>query len=251
MSGRREVDAVAYRVPGPPAHPLPTVSNCRTEHPGIPVIGFPDCERGGQEPPEAYGQVLEGARDAGVPVPDNYGAPSYGAVQEAATMHLQAVRIGEVLLGTCPCEPVTDMALNFKTRTDADPDNQFLGYEWPCEATDDDTYTCGFGRHTWQGLDWREVDAAAVERMRAQVRNDAAGWRDDPAHLGGEAEPTDPAAIKGNFTHDELDEDEGFTLPLMVGQANDYVGYVVTYREYPARRPLPQGAEPMGPRTAD
>ena len=252
MSTDVPVAAVAYRVPGPPAHPLPTVSNCRTDHPGVPVVGFPDCERGGLEPPDAYGQALEGIRNAGVPVPDNYGPPSAGVVQESLTMHLQAIRIGEVLLGTCPCEPVTDMALNFKTRTDAAAGNQHLGHEWPCEPTDDpDTFRCGFGQHTWQGLRWDEVDREAVERMRAQIRNDAAGWRTDPAHLGGEAEPVDPVAIKGNFTHDELDETAGFTLPLLVGQANDYVGYVVTYREYQRGDHYRKALQPMGPRTAD
>ena len=246
-----EVDAVAYRVPGPPAHPLPTVSNCRTDHPGIPVLGFPDCERGDQPLPEAYGETLEGVRDAGVPVPDNYGPPSYGVVQESLTLHLQAIRIGEVLLGTCPCEPVTDMALNFKTRTDAQADNQFPGYDWEegCTALDDDTYECEFANHAWQEPDVRQVDAAAVERMRAHVHNDAAGWDTDPAHLGGEAEPADPDEIKGNFTHDELEE--GFTLPLMVGQANDYAGYVVTYREYQRGDHYRKALQPMGPRTAD
>jgi hypothetical protein len=252
MTDDAPVDAVAYRVPGPPAHPAPTVSNCRTERPGIPVVGFPDCERGGFEPPEAYGQALDAAGDAGVPVPENYGVPSHGAVQEALTLHLQTIRIGEVLLATCPCEPITDMALNFKTRADATDDNQHLGHEPTCEETDHpDVYSCAFENHAWQDPDWHDVDRDAVERMRAQVRNDAAGWDDDPAHLGGEAEPSDPDEIRGNFTHDELGGQEGFTLPLMMATANDHVGYVVTYREHERGDHYRKALNPFGPRTAD
>jgi hypothetical protein len=250
MSADAPVDVVAYRVPGPPAHPTPTVSNCRTDTPGIPVAGFPDCMREG-ELPDAYGDVVDGLGDAGVPVPENYGAPAYGAVNEALTMHLQTFRIGEVLLAACPCEPVADMALNFKSRADAESDNLHLGHLPTCEETDDpDVYSCAFERHAWQEPEWRDVDREAVERMRAQITHDAAGWQDDPAHLGGEAEPSDPELIKGNFTHDELDED-GFTLPLMVGTANDHIGYVVTYREFQRGDHYRKALTPFGPRTAD
>lgn len=252
MSADAPVDAAAYRVPGPATHPLPTVSNCRTEDPGLPVVGFPDCERGGGEVPDAYGQALDGAREAGVPVPGNYGVPSYGGVQESLTLHLQTIRIGEVLLATCPCEPITDLALNFKTRADAAGGNQHLGHEPTCEETDDpEVFSCAFERNAWQEPSWRDVDRGAVERMRAQINNDAAGWDTDPAHLGGEAEAADPDEIKGNFTHDELGEDEGFTLPLMVGQANDYAGYFVTYREHERGDHYRKALNPFGPRTAD
>jgi hypothetical protein len=245
------VAAISYRFPGPPTHPTHTVSNCRTDRPGIPVIGFPDCVRPG-DAPDGYGATIDVLKEAGVPVPDNYGVPSYGAVQEGLTAYLQVIQIGEILLAACPCEPITDMALNFKSRTDRQGE-MHLGYEWPCEEQADGTYRCGFGRNAWEALDWRgPIDAAAVERMYAQIRNDAAGWEDDPQHLGGETEPADPAEIKGNFTHTQLDPaTEGFTLPLMVGTANDYVGYVVTYREYQRGDHYRKALTPFGPRSAD
>ena len=40
--------------------------------------------------------------------------------------------------------------------------------------------------------------------MKAQVNNDAAGWNDLANILWAESEPTDPAQIKGNYTHGEL-----------------------------------------------
>jgi hypothetical protein len=245
------VDAIAYRFPGPPTHPTPTVSNCRTDHLGVPVLGFPDCQRA-FETPEEYQELVETLRASGFPIPDNVGStPSYTAVHESLTLHLQVLRVGEILLAACPCEAVSDMSLNLKSRTDTVADNVHLGYEWPCEEGDDGTIRCGFGRHAWQALEWREVDRDAYERMRAQVRNDAAGWERDVEDLGGEAEPTDPAAIKGNFTHDELGTDDGFAMPLMVGTANDYVGYVVTYREYQRGDHYRKALTPFGPRTAD
>jgi hypothetical protein len=244
------VDARSYRFPGPKGHPAPTVSNCRTDQPGIPVIGLPDCVRPATLP-EGYGATIRMLREAGVPVPDNYSFPSYTGAQESLTTHLQVLQIGEVLLAGCPCEPITDMTANFKTRTDRVEGNQFLGYEWPCREGEEAGVECDFRSASWQPEDWRPVDAQAHARMRAQVRNDAAGWEDDPEQLFGEAEPADPAEIRGNFTHDELDAEDGFTLPLMVGTANDYVGYVVTYREYQRGDHYRKALTPFGPRTAD
>lgn len=245
------VDMLAYRFPGPVAHPLPTVSNCRTDRPAVPIVGFPDCQRLAGVP-GGYGATVQRLREAGLPVPDNLGsAPSYTAVQEGLTIHLQALRIGEILLAACPCEPVTDMALNFKSRADRSP-QLYLGWEADCDD-EGGTVRCAFpSGNAYDPPAWRDVDRAAYERMRAQVRNDAAGWETDVASLGGAAEPVEPDQVHGNFTHEQLDPDtEGFTLPLMVGTANDYVGYVVTYREYQRGDHYRKALTPFGPRTAD
>ena len=100
--------------------------------------------------------------------------------------------------------------------------------------------------------------------MRAQIRNDAAGW-DDPtcAELGcgvqAESEPTDLLKIRGNYTHDDTDvrggtvqsqefaNDHGYKLIATVSMANDYNGYIATYRDFMSPRPLPQGAHRLGP----
>jgi hypothetical protein len=244
------VDMRAYRFAGPATHPVATVSNCRTEWPGAPVLGFPDCLREG-EVPAPYRLLVEQIRAAGVPVPDNYGVASAKVVQESLTIHLQTLRIGEILLGACPCEPVSDMALNFKSRADAVAHNQHLGYEWTCREGGETGVECDFRQAGWRAADWRPVDPDAHRRMVAQVRNDAAGWEDDVRWLQSGAEPTDPDEIYGNFTHDELDGTQGFTLPLMVGTANDYVGYVVTYREFQRGDHYRKALTPFGPHTAD
>jgi hypothetical protein len=245
------VAVVSETFSGPIAHPAPTVSNCRTERPGVPVAGLPDC----QSLPEApgYGSLHQLLRDAGVPVPDNYGVPAYKSVQESLVIGLQALRIGDILLATCACEPITDMALNFKTRADDREGNQHLGYEWPCEepAEDATTVACDFRDAPHKAPAVREVDRDAYELMQAQIRNDAAGWEDDLASLQSESAPTDPAEVYGNFTHDELGEGSGYRLPLMVGMAGDYIGYVVTYREHERGDHYRKALTAYGPHTAD
>lgn len=245
-----QVAMTAERFAGPLTHPVPTVSNCRTERPGVPIAGLPDCRR--VDPPPGYGVTAGLLRDAGLPVPDNYGAPAYTAVQETLTIHLQALRVGDILLATCPCEPITDMVLNFKSRADALTGNQHLGFEWECRDGGDQA-ACDFRQVSSQAPDWRPVDPDAVARMYAQIRNDAAGWEDDLATLQGAHEPDgtdgDYSAIYGNFTHDELTD--GYTLPLMVGMANDYIGYVVTNREYQRGDHYRKALTAFGPRTSD
>lgn len=246
------VGMVDRRYAGPVTHPTSTVSNCRTEHPGVPVVGLPDCERGDLEPPEQYGTTLDLLQEAGIPVPDNYGVPSHGAVQESQTIHLQAMRLGDVLLASCPCEPISDMVLNFKSRADTAPGDMYLGHEWPC-TDHGDRITCDFRTADHHPSDVREVDRDAYERMVAEIRNDAAGWEDDLATLQGEVEAEDPDEIYGNFTHTEVQElgSAGYRLPLMVGQANDYIGYVVTYREYMRGDHYRKALTAFGPHTAD
>jgi hypothetical protein len=256
------VGMVDYRFAGPPSHPLPTVSNCRTERPGAPVVGLPNCARADEElddqlkPPEQYGTTLKLLRDAGVPIPGNYSPTSYGGVQESLRIHLQAIRLGDILLASCPCEPVSDMTLNLKSRADAQ-DGMNLGYEWPCEERADGVF-CNFATAAWLDPDWRQVDPEAYDLMRAQITNPADGWEDDVASLQGEIEATDTTQIYGNYTHREIQDlscggspCEGYTLPVMVGQANDYVGYIVTYREYQRGDHYRKALTAFGPHTSD
>ena len=186
-------------------------------------------------------------------MPSNYGAPSHGGVQEATTIHLQAIRIGEILLASCPCEPISDMTKNFKSRADATTGDMHLGFEWPCEDRAAGGVWCNFQRAAHQPASWQQVDREAYVRMRAQVRNDATGWEDDLATLQGESESPDPDAIYGNYTHEEIQDLDvsGYRLPIMVGQANDYIGYVVSYREYQRGDHYRKALTAFGPHTSD
>ncbi len=257
------VGMTSMRFPGPASHPVPTVSNCRTEaasrgRPGLPAAGLPDCSR--QDGPDV-GPLYDAVTDAGLPVVENYGSsPGYLAAQETLHAHLQVMRLGEILLATCPCEPVTDMTLNFKTRTDAAAPEMHLGWVPTCAPEDADTYLCERPNRAWEAPSILEVPADRHDRMMAQILNDARGWDDETpeAIATAEAEPTDPAQIKGNFTHERIQDlacgeasCPGYRLPLMVGTANDYIGYVVTYREYQRGDHYRKALTAFGPHTAD
>ena len=131
--------------PGPFSHPYPGVSNCRTDKTldgdvQIPVVGLPDCASVGGNPvfdgpddplgPANPGLNTDDFQRAGVPVPENYGAPAYGALEESLNIHLQAFRLGEILFTVCSCEQWKDQGTNIKTRTDKVQDNQYNGYDW-------------------------------------------------------------------------------------------------------------------------
>lgn len=231
------VRAVTALVPGPLSHPYPSVSNCRTEttvegQPGVPVAGLPDCERPVEPLPSPL--TWEQLKALGLPVPEHYDAPAVGAVEENARLKLQVVRIGEVLMASCACEPQMDLVLNLESRLDDVGGNIVDGYDWTARPES----VAG-------------VPTELVARMQAQVHNDAAGW-DDPAYVPwANAEPADPAAIKGNFTKEELSADLGYALPIGLGHTSDYNGYTVSYREYMARDHYRKALTSYGPHTAD
>lgn len=265
------VDHLQAWVPGPLSHPYPSVSNCRSEPTlggalGAPVLGLPECARGevpGSAPVfTALSQVVDTLRGEGVPVPDHYDAPSVGAVQENARIRLQVMRLGEVLLASCACEAQVDLILNLKTRLDAVPDNLYNGFDWACLSpahAADPAYAeaCERQKDYFDPAEYPTDipgsldDAAAVARMRAQVHNDAAGW-DAPENLDRAlSEPEDPMQILGNFTHEELPPERGYALPVGIGHAGDYIGYVVSYREYMNRDHYRKALTAYGPHTAD
>jgi hypothetical protein len=140
--------------PGPFSHPYPGVSNCRVDSsPGIPVVGLPDCEEGGDLqdaldairphlPPEVEDQIgpldagvgIDRLRDVGIPVPSNYTAPAYTGLHEDIDVHLQAIRVGPLFLPICSCEQWWDQSRNIELRTDKVEGNETLagnlGYDW-------------------------------------------------------------------------------------------------------------------------
>ena len=231
------VAAITRLVPGPVSHPYPSVSNCRTEptaegQPGAPVVGLPNCER--PTDPLPTPDMWEQLRALGLPVPEHYDVPAVGAVEENARLKMQVVRIGDVVLASCACEPQMDLVLNLESRVDDVEGNIFVGFDWS----------------TRPGA----IDGIAPElvtRMQAQVLNDAAGW-DAPANaVHANSEPADPAAIHGNFTHTELPASLGYAIPVLLGHTGDYNGYTVSYREYMARDHYRKALTSYGPHTAD
>jgi hypothetical protein len=240
---------------GPLSHPYPSVSNCRTQptldgDPGLPVAGMPDCERGGA-PTAGAAAVFDNLKAHGIPVPDNYDAPSFGAVEENLRLRLQAVRIGDVILASCACEAQVDLVKNFESRADAVPGNVYDGYDWPAQCTRnaDTTWTCPDPPS--RGAKTLTVSDAAYQRMKAQIHNDAAGWESPENLAAAMSEPANPAEIFGNFTKEELAPALGYKIAVGIGHAGDYNGYTVSYREYQSRETYRKALTSYGPHTAD
>ena len=265
----------------PTSHPYPSVSNCRTHavvegNPGIPVAGLPDCDRSAgalfgplvgalEGTPLDPGVTYDELKEAGVPIPENYSAPSYTGLQETFQVHLQAIRLGEVLVTVCPCEQWADQSRNIKSRADKVVDNMWLGWDWTEFCAQDGggptaPWTCP---HPGAVSRWNENPASPPPGgtlriphskyllIHAQVTNDAAGW-DDPTNAGqAEAEPADPALIKGNYTHTELAPQHGYDMVMTIGMANDYWGYIATYREYQRGDHYRKALTGFGPHSSD
>lgn len=243
------VEYISAFVPGPVSHPYPSVSNCRSEstvegNPGSPIIGLPDCARGGST--DKNSMVWENVKNEGLPVPDHYDAPAYAAVEENMRLRLQAFRVGDVLLASCACEAQVDLILNLESRADNVEGNIFDGYDWSpwCSQNPDTTWTCTRPSTT-------TVSDARFKRMQAQIHNDAKGWDAPENAVAANSEPADPTKIWGNFTKDELSSSLGYALPVGIGHATDYNGYTVSYREYMSRDHYRKALTSYGPHTAD
>ena len=283
MSGDFPVEMQDRWYPGPISHPYPGVSNCRTDaalapDPGVPVVGLPDCRRPSGDPtgdvfapvadafaPHNPGLTTDDLQRAGVPVPENYSAPSYTGLEENLGVHLQAFRLGDMLFTICSCEQWKDQAENIKTRTDRVAGNEYLGYDWKqrCTQRGDGTYGIGpegYGTGTWDCPDPRNdsrtlppLSDQKVQRMHAQVVNPANGWNDPAYAPYAESEPTDVRQIKGNYTHDDDGRSAalGYDLTVPIGMANDYNGYIATYREYQRGDEYRKALTGWGPHSSD
>ncbi|MBV8690118.1 MAG: hypothetical protein JOY57_00555, partial [Actinobacteria bacterium] len=242
--------------PLPISHPYPSVSNCRTEptvegDPGAVLAGLPDCERPSPANDNAS-NLYQQLQASGIPIPSNYDAPSLGSVEENNRLHLQALRLGDVLLASCACEPQVDLVLNFKSRADNVTGDIWDGFDWSVYCTPsgkaDKSWRCANpGKDDLNDRSLVVTDAA-YKKMVAEVHNDARGWDSDPT---AGAEPADTAAIKGNFTKEELAPARGYKLPVVVGHASDYNGYTVSYRMYMAYDHYRKALTCCGPHSAD
>jgi hypothetical protein len=231
-----EVKMVDRWFPGPLSHPLPTVAGCRTDaqlqgRPRGPVAN--ECAESPVSSPFDPGVSTDTLQQHGVPVPENLSVPAYTGLEEDVNVHLQALRIGDILLTMCSCEQWADQSLNIKSRTNPVQGDEYYGYVWDCQPNG------------------TAITQHECDRMRAQVLNDAKGW-DDPEYAPyAESEPTDPAQIKGNYTHGELPPERAYRLTVPVGMTNDYNGYIVTYREYQAKDHYRKSLNAWGPHASD
>ncbi len=263
-----DVATVSQRFAPPATRPYPGVSNCNTASlfhgdPRLPVLGLPDCrgvDDGGALDPitPATSQMYDQLKAAGVPVPESYSATALTAVEETAAVHLMAIRLGDTVATISPTEQFTDTALNIESRLDRVGGNIHRGFDWAAQKTpagrdwcvqgEDGRWTCADPREPSRDLE--PIDDVDYRRFRAQINNDARGWETDLATIGSEAEPADPAKIKGNFTHEEHTE-HGYRLVLSVGMGNDYWGYMPEYREYRSHDHYRKALSGLGPHGAD
>ncbi|HVT63546.1 MAG TPA: hypothetical protein VHD81_00135 [Mycobacteriales bacterium] len=272
---------------GPVSHPYPSVGNCRTGptvggDPGVPAAGLPDCERGddvGIPTLPFSGSLFSQIKAAGLFIPDNYDAPSFEAVEENLRIKLQAVRIGDILLGSCSCEAQADLTRNLESRTDRRSGNQWLGFDYGSQKDVDEAWPVGYAN----GIPKRRVRAcyraskaayscpdprdpfgvarlttpvAAFQHMEAEIHNDAAGWNDVGNVTKAVSEPAKNSAILGNYTHTELGAGQyrscpGYRVSVGLGHTGDYDGYTVSFREYEARDAYRKALTSYGPHTGD
>jgi len=279
--------------PGPVSHPYPGVASCRLDPTlgGDPRLnGVPECvdapigsslmpitPLGGMTP----GISTDTFQELGIPVPETVSTPSHTGLEDTLGVHMQAIRLGDILLTVCSCEQWVEQSWNIKTRTDTRPGNEYLGYDptsedahpsLRCTPDGDGTYKAdgtGTGRWTCAANgDRRKLTDRRVQRIRARVLNDAAGW-DDPActRMGcgyqAEAEPTRLDQIFGNFTHDDTTVRGGsnqtkdfagrygYKLVVTVSMANDYNGYIASYNEFMNHDHYRKSLTGWGPHSSD
>ena len=267
----RDVEFVDRWFPGPASHPYPGVSSCRTDQalqgdPRAPVVGLPDCQslggEAGFDPPLAgAGITTDDIQAFGIPVPENYSAPSYTGLEEDVSVHLQAFKIGDILFTVCSCEQWADQSKNIKTRTDRTPGNQWNGFDWSdqCTKKSNGAWDCPNPGNPSQRI---ETSDAAYQKMRAQVRKDATGWDRIENVPFAESEPADPNDVRfwGNYSHDDTPEKMvdagqnaqlGYGITVPIGMGNDYAGYIVTYREYQRGDHYRKALNAWGPHASD
>lgn len=286
MTAGFAVDYAHQRFAPSASRPYPGVSNCNTDslyydlNPGVPIIGFPDCQYplgeyvepfaalGPASPQALLGTLTDQLLDLGVPLPTSISGPSLLVLEEQDVVPVQTFKLGDVALTFCPCEQFTDTALNIISRLNRVPEDLHEGWDWDLGYPNDlrkptaldhsgDTGCWQSGADEWSCPHPHPADDSvltmtdkAFARMKAQIHNDAAGWDDIENLLTMESEPQDPTQIKGNFTHEELTE-FGYGLVIPVGMANDYWGYMPAYREYRAHDHYRKALSGLGPHGAD
>jgi hypothetical protein len=204
-------------------------------------------------------------------------------------VHLQAFRLGGILFTVCSCEQWVEQSYNIKTRTDRVPGNEWLGYDPTATDTGNDPYSAyehsteqcrkngdgtyaddGSGTGTWSCTTspGAKLPDHLIEHARAEVLNNAAGWDDPKCQAVGcgiqaEAEPAALSQIRGNYTHDDTTvrggQDQtthyartyGYRMTVTIAMANDYNGYIASYREYMNHDHYRKALTGWGPHSSD
>jgi hypothetical protein len=230
--------------PGPASHPYPGISSCRTDaalagDPRAPIVGFPDCAPASDYRKDYYDS---NCKDFGGP--DERAPP--GLQDRRHPAHRLLVRaVGRPVEGhqdahrPHAAEPARGLRLDSAVRRHRQRHVELPAPERPAED-----------------LDGAEGDGPRADPERREglgrPRLRAAG-----------REPTDPHQIKGNYTHDDTNENpahvaeanqnatKGFGLTVAIGMANDYNGYIATYREYQRGDHYRKALTAWGPHSSD
>ena len=97
------------------------------------------------------------------------------------------------------------------------------------------------------------IPGGAFARARAQVRACANGWNAVGWAPYAESEPVDVKLIKGSYTCDDDARSAGlgYALTVPISMANDYNGYIATYREYQRGDHYRKALTGWGPHSSD
>ncbi len=219
------------------AGPRPTVEG----DPGVPVLGLPDCERPGEAVPSPL--TWDDLKALGLPVPEHYDAPAVGVVEENARLKLQVVRLGEVLLASCACEPQMDLVRNLESRIDDVAGNIDNGFDWSSRCTArpraPGPARSATGRRGARRPRWPDAGPGAQRRRGlGRPANVLCGQR-RAGRPDGRSRATSPTR--------SCPPDLGYRLPIALGHS---VGLQRLHGLVPrvhGPRPLPQGAHELRP----
>ena len=257
--------------PGPLSHPYPSVSNCRTDQtfegdPQVPIVGLPDCER-----PAATARRHRAAapsdRPAGRPGPlapttPARGHPGAGELsarrRTPGSRRTSASTSRRSASATCCSRSARASSGRPEPQhQDAHRPRRRATCTWAttgarsCTHAATATWTCPDPRDTSQTLP--PIGDHEYQRMRAQVLQ-RRGRLERPGVRCRTPSPSrpSPTQIKGNYTHTRAAAGEqGYALTVPIAMANDYNGYIATYREYQRGDHYRKALTGWGPHSCD
>ena len=224
--------------------------------PARPLVGLPDCD--GRREPGALAKLGRSTPasppttcSAGVPVPRTTRRPSTPASRRPRRPP-PGVRLGDILLTVCSCEQWDD-----QSQQHPHAHRPGAGQQVDSATTGERVHAAGDG--TWSCPDPRdpssELPPIVGRRVQAHARP-GAQRRDRlerPRRTLPRPSPSrpTPTQIKGNYTTRELPAEHGYRLTVAVGMANDYNGYIATYREYQRGDHYRKALTGWGPHSSD
>ena len=235
--------------PGPFSHPYPGVSNCRTDRargrPAVPVVGLPDCASPGDNPcSTAPENPLAGPTRASTPTPSSGWA--------------------------CPCPRTTRRPPTGRSRRTSTSTCRRSGWGRSCSRS----APASSGRTRAQHQDpHRHGRRQPVQRLRLGGRRrgpQPPTHREGGAHAGAGEQPRqrlerprERGAARVRAHRPAPDQGQlhprrrralgraGLPLTVAIGMANDYNGYIASYREYQRGDHYRKALTAWGPHSAD